>query len=146
MEVKMLHNIYRENAVNCVWKRRLTAVGPFSRNKSHLFYYTIMLLLLTINLLPCRLDFDFTLVNVLVSTLAFLFIAYFKVPKSEEKNHKQTCICKLDEIMLNTFFTQLCAKCIASVLSQVLWNYRNRWFSDKYTSYVGFSENFLYKS
>ena len=34
----MLHNIYRENAVNCVLKRRLTAVGPFSRNKSHIVY------------------------------------------------------------------------------------------------------------
>ena len=32
----MLHNIYREKAVNCVLKRRLTAVGPFSRNKSHI--------------------------------------------------------------------------------------------------------------
>ena len=32
----MLHNIYRENAVNCVLKRRLAAVGPFSRNKSHI--------------------------------------------------------------------------------------------------------------
>ena len=34
----MLHNIYRENAVNCVLKRRLTAVGPFSRNKSHIVF------------------------------------------------------------------------------------------------------------
>ena len=32
----MLYNIYKENAVNCVLKRRLTAVGPFSRNKSHI--------------------------------------------------------------------------------------------------------------
>ena len=32
----MLHNILRQNAVNCVLKRRLTAVGPFSRNKSHI--------------------------------------------------------------------------------------------------------------
>ena len=36
-KVKMLHNILRQNAVNCVLKRRLTAVGPFSRNKSHIF-------------------------------------------------------------------------------------------------------------
>ena len=35
-KVKMLHNILRQNAVNCVLKRRLTAVGPFSRNKSHI--------------------------------------------------------------------------------------------------------------
>ena len=33
----MLHNIYRENEVNCVLKRRLVAVGPFSHNKSHIF-------------------------------------------------------------------------------------------------------------
>ena len=32
----MLHNIYKENAVNWVLKRLLTAVGPFSRNKSHI--------------------------------------------------------------------------------------------------------------
>ena len=32
----MLHNILRQNAVNCVLKRHLTAVGPFSRNKSHM--------------------------------------------------------------------------------------------------------------
>ena len=32
----MLHNILRQNAVNCVLKRRLTAVGPFSHNKSHI--------------------------------------------------------------------------------------------------------------
>ena len=32
----MLHNILRQNAVNCVLKRRLTAVGPLSRNKSHI--------------------------------------------------------------------------------------------------------------
>ena len=32
----MLLNILRQNAINCVLKRRLTAVGPFSRNKSHL--------------------------------------------------------------------------------------------------------------
>ena len=31
----MLHNIYKENAVNWVLKWRLTSVGPFSRNKSH---------------------------------------------------------------------------------------------------------------
>ena len=35
---KMLHNILRQNAVNCILKRRLTAVGPFSRNKSHMMY------------------------------------------------------------------------------------------------------------
>ena len=34
----MLHNILRQNAVNCVLKRRLTAVGPFSRNKSHMLF------------------------------------------------------------------------------------------------------------
>ena len=33
----MSHNICKANAVNCVLKRRLTAVGPFSRNKSHMF-------------------------------------------------------------------------------------------------------------
>ena len=32
----MLHNIYRENASNYVLKRRLTVVGPFSRNKSQM--------------------------------------------------------------------------------------------------------------
>ena len=32
----MLHNIYMENAVNWVLKRRLTVVGPFSCNKSHI--------------------------------------------------------------------------------------------------------------
>ena len=32
----MLHNIYKENAVNWVLKRHLTAVGPFSCNKSHI--------------------------------------------------------------------------------------------------------------
>ena len=31
----MLHNILRQNVVNCVLKRRLTAVG--SRNKSHIW-------------------------------------------------------------------------------------------------------------
>ena len=30
----MLHNVYKENAVNCVLERRLTVVGPFSHNKS----------------------------------------------------------------------------------------------------------------
>ena len=30
----MLHNIYTENAVNCILKQRLTAVGHFSCNKS----------------------------------------------------------------------------------------------------------------
>ena len=34
----MLHNILRQNAINCVLKRRLTAVGPFSRNKSHIYW------------------------------------------------------------------------------------------------------------
>ena len=34
----MLHSIYRENVVNCVLKRRLTAVGPFSRNKSQIVF------------------------------------------------------------------------------------------------------------
>ena len=33
----MLRNIYRENEVNYVLKQRLTAVGSFSRNKSHIF-------------------------------------------------------------------------------------------------------------
>ena len=37
----MLHNIYRENEVTCVLKRRLTAVAPFSRNKSHIKYQDI---------------------------------------------------------------------------------------------------------
>ena len=32
----MLRNIYRENTVNCVLNRGLTAVGPFSHNKSHI--------------------------------------------------------------------------------------------------------------
>ena len=32
----MLHYIYRENVVNYILKRCLTAVGPFSCNKSHL--------------------------------------------------------------------------------------------------------------
>ena len=32
----MLHNIYSENVVNCILKRRLIVVGPFSRNKSHM--------------------------------------------------------------------------------------------------------------
>ena len=35
----MLHNILRQNAVNYVLKRRLTAVGPFSRNKSHILLF-----------------------------------------------------------------------------------------------------------
>ena len=35
----MLHNIYRENVVNCVLKWSLLAVGPFSRNKSHILIY-----------------------------------------------------------------------------------------------------------
>ena len=35
----MLHNIYKQNAVNCVLKRRLTAVGSFFRNKSHILIY-----------------------------------------------------------------------------------------------------------
>ena len=30
----MLHNIYKENAVNCFLIRRLIAVGPFSGSKS----------------------------------------------------------------------------------------------------------------
>ena len=34
---KTLHNIYRENVVNCLLKWCLTAVGPFSRNTSHIF-------------------------------------------------------------------------------------------------------------
>ena len=34
----MLRNIYRQNTVNCVLKRCLTVVGPFSRNKSHISY------------------------------------------------------------------------------------------------------------
>ena len=38
----MLHNILRQNAVNCVLKRRLTAVGPFSRNKSHMIMASVM--------------------------------------------------------------------------------------------------------
>ena len=33
----MLHNIQKENAFNWVLKRRFIAVGPFSRNKSHVF-------------------------------------------------------------------------------------------------------------
>ena len=32
----MLHNIQIENAFNYVLKRRFIAVGPFSRNKSHI--------------------------------------------------------------------------------------------------------------
>ena len=34
----MLHNIYKENAVNCILKRCLTAVGPFSHNKSQISF------------------------------------------------------------------------------------------------------------
>ena len=37
----MLHKIYRENAVNCVSKRHLTAVGPFSPNKSQIVFTRI---------------------------------------------------------------------------------------------------------
>ena len=37
----MLHNILRQNAVNCVLKQRLTVVGPFCRNKSHIINYCI---------------------------------------------------------------------------------------------------------
>ena len=40
----MLHNIYKENAVNCVLKRRLTAVGSFFRNKSHILIYFLKFL------------------------------------------------------------------------------------------------------
>ena len=35
----MSHNIQIENAFNCVLKRRFTAVGPFSRNKSQEYFY-----------------------------------------------------------------------------------------------------------
>ena len=38
----MLYNIYRENVVNCVLKQRLTAVGPFFRNKSHITNFNIV--------------------------------------------------------------------------------------------------------
>ena len=35
-EIKILHNIYSENAVNCILKQRSILIGPFSCNKSHL--------------------------------------------------------------------------------------------------------------
>ena len=40
----MSHNIYKEKAVNCVLKRRLTVVGPFSRNKSHIMKFPLTLI------------------------------------------------------------------------------------------------------
>ena len=51
----MLHNIYRENVVNCVLKRRLTAVGPFSRNKSRMIY--TMLKSSVVNIEPKQLNY-----------------------------------------------------------------------------------------